>query len=292
MGPKKLHNLNRIVTNFIRNNRQPETTTAMAQPIKFTSKIRLRDFHPGYHEGLDKDKTREKTEKLCQQIGELQHLLYANHSHSLLLVFQGMDTSGKDGAGRHVLQFVTPAGVETANFKTPSSEELAHDFLWRIHKAVPRYGNIGVFNRSHYEDVLVVRVLKLQPKKVWEARYGQINAFEKILAENRVIVLKFFLHISKEEQAERLKARLEDPVKNWKLELNDLKMRAHWQEFQAAYEDAINRCSTPWAPWHIVPADHKWYRDYVVARTVANALEKLNMKWPKPKLDLSKIKIT
>lgn len=263
----------------------------MSQPFTITSKIRLRDFNPSYHEGLDKDKTREKTEKLCEHIGELQPLLYANHSHSLVLLFQGMDTSGKDGAGKDVLQFVTPAGVETSNFKTPSAEELAHDFLWRIHKAAPRYGNIGVFNRSHYEDVLAVRVLKLQPKKVWQSRYGQINAFEKILVENRVILLKFFLHISKEEQAKRLEARLDDPAKNWKFEMSDLKMRGYWEPLQAAYEDAINRCSTSWAPWHIVPADHKWYRDYAVARTVVNALEKLKMKWPKPKLDLSKIKI-
>src|SRR5579859_6790406 len=264
----------------------------MTQPFKITPPVRLRDFNPAFHDGLDKDKTRKKTLKLCEQIGDLQHLLYANRSRSLLLVFQGMDTSGKDGAGAHLLQFVTPAGVETNNFKGPSSEDLAHDFLWRIHKAAPRFGNIGVFNRSHYEDVLVVRVLRLQPKEVWLRRYEQINAFEKMLAANNTIILKFFLHISKAEQARRLEARMDDPAKNWKLELNDLKMRRYWSDYQKAYEDAINRCSTPYAPWHIVPADHKWYRDYVVARTVANALEKLKMKWPKPKLDLSKIKIT
>ena len=263
----------------------------MSQPFKITSKIRLRDFNPDYHEGLDKDKTRPKTEKLCQRIGELQHLLYANHKHALILVFQGMDTSGKDGAGKSVLQYVVPAGVETNNFKSPSSEELAHDFLWRIHKAAPRYGNIGVFNRSHYEDVLAVRVLKLKPKEIWSARYEQINAFEKILCENNVIVLKFFLHISKDEQARRLNARLEDPAKNWKFEMNDLKMRGYWRELQEAFEDAINHCSSAYAPWHVVPANHKWYRDYAIAGAVASALEKLKMRWPKPKEDLSKIKI-
>jgi len=263
----------------------------MAQPIRIDSRIWLRDFNPDYHEGLDKERTREKTEKLCLRIGELQHLLYANHRHSVILLFQGMDASGKDGAGKRVLEHVTPAGIETANFKTPSADELAHDFLWRIHKAVPRRGNIGVFNRSQYEDVLVVRVLKLQPREVWSARYAQINAFEKILAGNNVIQLKFFLHISKDEQARRLKARLNDPAKNWKFEMSDLEMRAHWSEFQKAYEDAINCCSTSWAPWHIVPANHKWYRDYVVARTVVDALEKLKTKWPKPRVDLSKIKI-
>jgi PPK2 family polyphosphate:nucleotide phosphotransferase len=264
---------------------------SMAQPIKITSKIRLRDFDPAYDAGLDKEKTRDHTTALAQQIGELQQLLYANRKHSLLLLFQGMDTSGKDGAGKRVLEFVTPAGVETANFKTPSAEELAHDFLWRIHKAVPRYGNIGVFNRSQYEDVLVVRVLNLVPKSVWQPRYEQINAFEKILTDNNVLLLKFFLHISKEEQAKRLQARIEDPRKNWKFESSDLKMRAYWDQFQEAYEDAINRCSTSPAPWHIVPADRKWFRDHVIATAVVDALKKLDMKWPKPKEDLSKIRI-
>jgi PPK2 family polyphosphate:nucleotide phosphotransferase len=265
--------------------------STMPQPFKITSPIKLRDFNPGFHDGLDKEKTREKTTRLCQRVGELQHFLYANQSHSVIVVLQGMDTAGKDGAEKRLLEFVTPAGVETNNFKVPTHEDLAHDFLWRIHKATPRYGNIGVFNRSHYEDVLVVRVLKLQPKEIWSARYKQINAFEKILTQNNTILLKFFLHISKEEQAKRLNARIADPTKNWKLEPNDLKMRAYWRDYQAAYEDAINHCSPPDAPWHIVPADHKWYRDYVIAETMVQALEKLKMKWPKAKEDLSKIKI-
>ena len=263
----------------------------MKQPVKIIPPIRLRDFDPGFHDKEEKGAAREETVRLCDRIGELQHLLYANASHAVIILLQGMDTSGKDGAAKGVLQSVSPSGIETANFKAPSAEELAHDFLWRTHKAVPRYGNIGVFNRSHYEDVLVVRVLKLQPERVWKARYAQINAFEKLLAENRVILLKFFLHISKGEQAKRLRARLEDPKKNWKFETGDLKMRARWKEFQRAYEDELNRCSTPWAPWHIVPANHKWYRDYVIAQTVADALEKLDLKWPKPREDLSKIKV-
>lgn len=263
----------------------------MSQPFKITSKIRLRDFNPGYHSGLNKEETREETTRLCMRVGELQRLLYANSSHAIILLLQGMDTSGKDGVGKRVFEFVPPSGVETANFKSPSTEELAHDFLWRVHKAAPRYGNIGVFNRSHYEDVLIVRVLNLQPKDVWSKRYDQINAFEKILTENNVVVLKFFLHISKKEQAERLEARLTDSTKNWKLELNDIKMRSYWKEYEKAYEDAINLCSTKYAPWHIVPADHKWYRDYVVAQELVKTLEKLKMKWPKPKEDLSRIKI-
>ena len=263
----------------------------MKQPIQVVPPVRLKDFDPAFCQGLDKDAARGKTTKLCLRIGELQELLHADARHALVLLFQGVDASGKDGVGKRVLEFVNPLGVETANFKAPSAEELRHDYLWRVHQAMPRYGHIGVFNRSHYEDVLIVRVLKLQPERVWRARYDQINAFEKNLTENRVILLKFFLHISKAEQAERLKARLEDPHKNWKFESTDLQMRAKWPQFQRAYEDALNSCSTPWSPWHLVPADRKWYRDYVVARTVVNALEKLNLKWPKPREDLSKIKI-
>jgi PPK2 family polyphosphate:nucleotide phosphotransferase len=263
----------------------------MSQAVKILSPIRLRDFNPDFHEGLDKDETREKTEKLCERIGELQQLLYADGAHSLLIVLQGMDTSGKDGTVKHVLDSVNPAGVETANFKSPSREELAHDFLWRIHQALPRYGNIGVFNRSHYEDVLVVRVLKLAPVQVWRSRYDQINAFEKHLTANNVVVLKFFLHISKEEQAERLRARLADPRKNWKFDPEDLKMRAQWSKFMKAYEDAINFCSPHYAPWHVIPANRKWYRDFVVAKAVLKALEGMNLKWPKPRADLSKYKI-
>jgi PPK2 family polyphosphate:nucleotide phosphotransferase len=264
----------------------------MSQPVKVLSPIRLKDFNPDFHERLDKDKARDKTLRLCERIGELQELLNAVGRQALLLVFQGMDTSGKDGAIKHVLQSVNPAGVETANFKTPSEEELAHDFLWRVHKVVPRLGNIGVFNRSHYEDVLIVRVLKLQPIQVWRSRYEQINAFEKHLCANGVVVLKFFLHISREEQGERLRARIDDPKKNWKFKADDLKMRALWPKFYKAYEDAINYCSTAYAPWHIIPANRKWYRDYAIAKVVVKALENLELKWPKPQEDLSRIRIT
>ena len=263
----------------------------MAQPVKITSRIRLRDFDPDNCGGVDKDETREKTRKLCERIGELQHLLYANATHAIVILLQGMDGSGKDSTGASVLEFVTPAGVQTSNFKAPSAEELAHDFLWRVHKAVPRCGCIGLFNRSHYEDVLIVRVLGLQPEKVWRARYEQINTFEKLLADNRVVLLKFFLHINKQEQAERLRERLRNPAKHWKFSVADLKMRERWRDFQKAYEDAINRCSTKHTPWHIVPANHKWFRDYVVARTVVEALERLKLKWPKCKDDLSRVKI-
>jgi len=263
----------------------------MSQPIKVLSPIRLKDFNPDFHEGLDKDKAREKSLRMAERIGELQEILHADARQALLIVLQGMDTSGKDGASKHVLQEVNPTGVEATSFKKPSEEELAHDFLWRIHKALPRYGQIGVFNRSHYEDVLVVRVMKLQPVPVWRARYDQINAFEKHLTSNGIVVLKFFLHISRDEQAERLKARLDDPRKNWKFQPEDLKMRTQWPKFMKAYEDAINYCSTHFAPWHIIPANRKWYRDYAISKVVAKALEDMKLKWPKPHEDLSKFKV-
>jgi len=263
----------------------------MSQPTKITSPIRLKDFSPNFHEGLDKDKAREKSLKFVERIADLQELLHANSRQALLIILQGMDTSGKDGATRHVLHGVNPAGVETANFKVPSAEELAHDFLWRVHKVIPRYGNIGVFNRSHYEDVLIVRVMNLQPTPVWRARFDQINTFEKHLVDNRVILLKFFLHISKQEQAERLNARLEDSRKKWKFQPDDLKMRAHWPQFMKAYEDAINFCSTKQAPWHIIPANHKWYRDYLISKIMLRTLEELNLHWPKPHKDLAKFKV-
>ncbi|PAW77980.1 MAG: polyphosphate kinase [Verrucomicrobia bacterium Tous-C9LFEB] len=263
----------------------------MGQPFVVTPKIKLKQFDPNFSNGLDKDEIREETAQLHKRIGELQYLLYSNANHAVVVLFQGMDAAGKDSSVRNLLVHVNPAGVETANFKEPSSEERAHDFLWRIHKAVPRYGNIGVFNRSHYEEVLVARVNKLVPKEIWQARYAQINAFEKILAQNNVILLKFFLHLSKEEQAERLRDRLQDPRKNWEFRASDLDTRAHWDEYQVAFEDMLNECSTPACRWHVLPADRKWYRDYLVAKRVVEALEDLKMSWPKPKEDLSKIKI-
>jgi PPK2 family polyphosphate:nucleotide phosphotransferase len=261
------------------------------QPVIPKGKIKLRRFDPAYDGGLDKARTKERVVQLSERIGELQQLLYANSSHALLLIFQGMDASGKDGAVRSVLQSVNPAGTEVANFKVPSDEERAHDYLWRHHKAMPRYGNIGVFNRSHYEAVLAERVLKLAPRKEWTLRYRQIVAFEQMLVENRVVILKFHLHISREEQAERFKERLANPKKNWKFSHADLRTRQHWDDYIEAYEDMLNATNHRHAPWHIVPADRNWYRDYVVAQAAVAALEQLNLRWPKPKEDLSKIRI-
>jgi PPK2 family polyphosphate:nucleotide phosphotransferase len=259
------------------------------QPSIARGKIKLKHFDPKYSGGLDKDDIKEKTEQLRVRIGELQPKLYANGSHAVLMLFQGMDASGKDGSVRSVLQHVNPAGVEVANFKVPSVEESAHDYLWRVHKVVPRFGNIGVFNRSHYEAVLAERVLELVPKKVWRPRYRQIVEFERMLVENRVILLKFHLHISREEQAERFRERLENPEKNWKFSHADLKTRQLWDDYVGAYEDMLNATSHRQAPWHIVPADRNWYRDYVIASTVVKALEGLRMKWPEPVEDLSKV---
>ena len=261
------------------------------QPVVIGGKVKLSRFDPGYCGGADKAETKQRSEKLGRWIGAQQQLLYANARHAVLLIFQGMDASGKDGSIRTLLQYVNPAGVETANFKVPSAEESAHDFLWRIHHAVPRRGNFGVFNRSQYESVLAERVLGLVPRKVWLRRYGQIVDFERMLVENNVLVLKFYLHISREEQAVRFKERLADPEKNWKFSHADLTTRQHWADYIDAYEDMLNATSHPAAPWHLVPADRNWYRDFVIAHTVAGALRDLKMKWPKPVEDLAKIRI-
>ena len=269
----------------------PVSTQRMqVQPIIIKGRIKLKNFDPGYCAGMEKSATKELTSRLGHRIGELQQLLYANSNHAILLLFQGMDASGKDGSVRTVLQYVNPAGVEVANFKVPSDEERAHDFLWRIHHAVPRFGNIGVFNRSQYEAVLAERVLKIVPRKIWQQRYGQIVDFERMLVANRVVLLKFHLHISRDEQAERFKERLANPEKNWKFSHADLTTRQHWDDYIEAYEDMLNATSHAAARWHVVPADRNWYRDYVVAAAVVKALEGLRLKWPKSSEDLSKIK--
>jgi PPK2 family polyphosphate:nucleotide phosphotransferase len=261
------------------------------QLLIIKGKIRLAKYDPAFCGGLEKEQTKLKTEKYAQRIGELQELLYANSNRAVLLIFQGMDASGKDGAGRRVLEHVNPQGVATTNFKVPSSEERAHDYLWRVHKAIPAFGYIGVFNRSHYEAVLVERVLKIVSGKVWSKRYEQIVDFERMLAENNVLLLKFYLHISKEEQAERFNERLTQPHKHWKFNQADLDTRQRWDDYIEAYEDMLNATSHKHAPWYLIPADRNWYRDYVITRTVVSAMEDLKLKWPKPAEDLSQIKI-
>jgi len=233
-----------------------------------------------------KDATRELFEKLNDRLEELQEMLWAEGRRKLLIVLQGLDTSGKDGTIRHVFDGVNPLGVRVASFKAPTPEELAHDFLWRVHPKVPGRGEMVIFNRSHYEDVLAARVHGFVPPEVWKKRYDQINDFEKLLAETGTILLKFFLHIDAGEQKKRLQERLDDPTKRWKFRKGDLEDRRLWKEYSKAYEDALSRTSTKWAPWYVVPANKNWYRDLVVATLIVEALESLDMKYPEPEEDL------
>jgi PPK2 family polyphosphate:nucleotide phosphotransferase len=228
---------------------------------------------------------------LNQRLEDLQELLWSEHRHKVLVVLQGMDTSGKDGTIRHVFDGVNPIGVRVASFKAPTEEELDRDFLWRVHRQVPGAGEMVIFNRSHYEDVLVARVRSLVPEAVWKQRYDQINDFERLLAETGTTVLKFFLFISKEEQRERLQARVDDPHKRWKFRLGDLDDRKHWDDYIAAYEEALGRTSTEHAPWYVVPSDKKWYRNLVVATVLVEALESLSMKLPEAP-ELGAIEVT
>ncbi|MEM9291430.1 MAG: polyphosphate kinase 2 family protein [Acidobacteriota bacterium] len=216
------------------------------------------------------------------RLNELQRRLYAGNRHGLLIVLQGMDTAGKDGLIRHVLGAFNPQGVRVVPFKVPTEEELAHDFLWRVHRHTPRRGRVSVFNRSHYEDVLVVRVKQLVPDPVWQARYDHINAFEKLLTDSGVTVVKLFLHISPEEQGDRLRKRQINPDKHWKFSPGDLEDRKLWPRFRHAYEEALTRCNTPWAPWWVVPADKKWYRNLCASEILLEVLEGLDLEYPKP----------
>lgn len=242
---------------------------------------------PYQHKGDAKDDLKAYRKR----IEALQERLWAEQQQSLLVVLQATDTGGKDGTIRKVFSGVNPQGCRVSSFKQPTPEELRHDFLWRYHRQTPPRGVIGVFNRSQYEDVLIVRVHDLVPKAVWEQRYEQINAFEDMLARNDTTILKFYLHITKDEQKQRLQSRLDTPDKHWKFDPGDLAERDRWHDYQTAYEAALSRCSTDAAPWHIVPANHKWYRDVVVARTVAETLERMNPQYPPPPPGLDRITI-
>jgi PPK2 family polyphosphate:nucleotide phosphotransferase len=228
----------------------------------------------------DKDEGEKALEKMTGRLEELQELLYAEHKHSMLVVLQGMDSAGKDGTIRRVFKGVNPQGVRVASFKIPSVQELDHDFLWRVHEQAPARGEIVLFNRSHYEDVLITRVHGLIPKAVWERRYSEINEFERTLTEEGTTVLKFFLHISRSEQKRRLKERLDDPTKHWKFREGDLQERRRWSAYMHAYEEALAKTSTPWAPWYVVPSNRKWFRDLYVSERIVSALAKLRMRYP------------
>ena len=237
--------------------------------------------------GMGKDAGKVALKALNTRLEELQELLYAEGKHKLLVVLQATDTGGKDGTIRHVFDGTNPQGVKVASFKKPTSRELAHDYLWRVHRHTPGNGEIVIFNRSHYEDVLVVRVHGLVPEERWSRRYDHINAFEQMLADEGTTIVKFFLHISKDEQAERLQARLDDPTKHWKFSLGDLAERERWDDYRTAFETRLSRTSTSDAPWDVVPADRKWYRNLVVATVLVETLEGLAMDFPEPEDDLT-----
>ncbi|HEX9348171.1 MAG TPA: polyphosphate kinase 2 family protein [Gemmatimonadales bacterium] len=260
--------------------------------VKPGAKVDLADIDPAGTHGFEKGRDLEAAlAKNIARIDELQYLMYAEHRRALLVVLQGIDASGKDGTIRHVMTGFNPQGCRVTPFKAPTPEELAHDFLWRIHHAVPGKGDVAIFNRSHYEDVLVVRVHELVPAPVWKRRYDQINDFERYLAENDVVIVKFFLHISKDEQKRRLERRLEDSTRQWKVALSDFEERKRWKDYQRAYEDAITRCNTQEAPWYVVPADKKWFRNLAVSQVLVETLEALDMHFPKPTVDLSRVKV-
>ena len=261
--------------------------------VKPGHKVKLSKYDPEETLGWEKGgKAKDSTEKAVEKIDKLQYRLYAEHKRALLVVLQGIDAAGKDGTIRHVMSGVNPQGCSVTSFKKPSSEEMAHDFLWRIHKAIPEYGNIGIFNRSHYEDVLVVRVHKMVPKEIWSERYELINEFEDLLDDNNVKILKFFLHISKEEQKKRFEERVDDPDRQWKISEADFAERKFWGDYMDAYEDVLSRCSTDVAPWYIIPSNKKWFRNLAISHIIAETLDDMHMKFPAPSVDVKKIKIS
>ena len=255
------------------------------------TRVKLKDIDPAFKDGYESHEAAdEEIAQLQQRLRELQVLLYAQRQHSLLICLQAVDSGGKDGTINHVLGAMNPQGCRVAAFRQPSAEELAHDFLWRAHRAAPARGEVVIFNRSYYEDVLIVRVHNLVPEDIWSRRYDLINAFEKGLIDNDTHILKFYLHISKEEQLKRFADRLDDPSKQWKISEADYKERRFWDDYVLAFEDALSRCSTEHAPWFIIPANHKWFRNLAVARIIVEYLETLNMKYPKPTVGIEHIR--
>jgi PPK2 family polyphosphate:nucleotide phosphotransferase len=269
------------------------------------SHVRRYEVHPGQKVHLDrcdpddtsgfdgkKEDARRESKELGRKLASLQELLYAEHKHRVLIVLQAMDTGGKDGTIRRVFDVVNPQGVRVARFGVPTPQELDHDFLWRVHAQVPGNGEIVIFNRSHYEGVLVERVHKLAPEKVWKARYPEINDFERSLSEEGTTILKFYLHIGKDEQKRRLQDRLDDPTKRWKFSVHDLPERELWSEYMEAYEDVLEKTSTEWAPWYLIPANHNWFRDVIISTVIVKTLEKLDMHYPREAKELKSVKIT
>ena len=255
--------------------------------------VRLKDWDPNDTSGVKGGKARapDRLAVLGQKLDVLQETLYAEHRHKVLVILQGMDTAGKDGTIRRVLDGVNPQGVRVASFKAPTAPELDHDYLWRAHREVPGRGELVIFNRSYYEDVLVVRVHKLVPRETWERRFSQINEFEKMLTEEGTTILKCFLHIDQKEQKKRLQQRLDDPRKRWKFDPADLSERKLWDQYMRAYDEALSRTSTAWAPWRIVASNHNWHRNLAVAEALVAALDGLGMRYPEPPAGLKKVTI-
>jgi len=259
--------------------------------VKPGEKFDLAAIDPSGTPGCDsKEEALERFQKNVDRLAVLQYLLFAEGKKSMLAVLQGIDAGGKDGTIRKVMSGLNPQGVSVTSFKAPAGVELEHDYLWRIHKAVPRKGQIGIFNRSHYEEVLIVRVHNLVPREVWRKRYEQINHFEEMLAESGTRIAKFFLYISKDEQKERFEKRLTDPERNWKFSMADVEERKYWDDYMEAFEEALQRCSKPWAPWYVIPANRKWYRNLAVSEILRHSLEEMEMQFPAPIADLSKIR--
>ena len=254
-------------------------------------RVKLRDVDPAFH-GKHENAELAAAEIAAnlEKMQKLQYTLYAEKAHSLLIVLQGIDAAGKDGVCRHVITAMNPQGCDVTGFKQPTPEERGHDFLWRVHRHAPGNGRVAIFNRSHYEDVLVVRVHKLVPKETWQPRYDHINAFEKLLADSGTTILKFFLWISKDEQLARFKARLDDPARQWKISDSDYSERTLWDDYTAAYEDMLERCSTGVAPWYVIPSNHKWFRNLAVSSIIVQAMEGMKMQMPRPTVDLAAIR--
>ncbi|MHB8969260.1 MAG: polyphosphate kinase 2 family protein [Pirellulaceae bacterium] len=252
---------------------------------------KLDKIDAGYTGQLDsREEAARQLETLCQSLRELQYRLYAENKRSLLIVLQGRDAAGKDGTIRQVFSVMNPQGCTVTSFKVPSAIEAAHDFLWRCHAAVPARGQVALFNRSHYEDVLVVRVHDLVPKKVWSRRYDHINAFEELLYENHTQILKFYLHIDREEQLERFGKRIDAPTKRWKISDADYSEREYWDDYTQAFQDALEKCSTKHAPWFVIPANHKWFRNLAIAQIVVDTLKDMDMQFPEPTVDMQEIR--
>src|SRR5881398_4226760 len=260
--------------------------------VKPGSKIRLKHFDPGYHGKHESHKSAlPEIQENRQKMEDLQYLMYAENKLSLLIVLQGLDAAGKDGVVRHVLTGMNPSGCVSVNFKQPTAKELAHDFLWRVHPLVPGKGSVTIFNRSHYEDVLVARVHGLVPEKVWSKRYVQINDFEQLIStENNATILKFFLHISRDEQLARFKKRLDDPARQWKISESDYKERDYWGDYIEAFEDVLTKTSTDHAPWFIIPSNHKWFRDLAISQIIVRQMEAMRMQFPKPTVNVAEIR--